>query len=125
MIRQPSSAAQLYHWWTEAVAGNAPDVHDGLPEAGFFKTRLVRGGPWVAVEIKIKREINVDTGELESPERLIAHLDGMTRDPAPIWTHLTPISRDEFRAIINRRETIPAMSATMKPIDLSLEPMTP
>jgi hypothetical protein len=125
MIRQPTPAAALYRWWNDALAGLAPEVHDGLPEAGFYRTRLVKGGPWVAVEIKVIRDIDLDTGELEGPERLVALCDGMRRDAARLWTFLTPISRDEYRALLNRRESIPAMAATLAPLDLSKEPMTP
>ena len=100
MIRQPSPASQLYRWWNDALAGMAPPVHDGLAEAGFYKTRLVKGGPWAAVEIKVQRDIDFETGELTGPERLIAICDGDRRDPARIWTYLTPISREEHRALL-------------------------
>jgi hypothetical protein len=125
VIRQPTPMSALYAWHREAVQGFDPPIHDGVPECGWFKTRLVRGGPWVAVEIKVVRDICPETGELLGPERLVAICDGDRRDPARLWTHLTPITRDEHAALILRREAIPAMAATMARLDLSREPMRP
>ena len=125
MIRQPSSMARLYEWHRAAMAGDAPPVFDGIPECGWYRTKLIKGGPWVAVEIRVEREIDPDTGELIAPERLIAIADGMRRDAARLWTYLTPISRAEHDALIDRRASIPAMAATMAKLDLSLEPIRP
>ena len=124
-IRQPSSAAQLYAWHRAAMAGNCPAQHDGLPECGWFKTRLVRGGPWVPVEIRVEREICLETYELLGPERLICICDGQRRNAARLWTYLTPISREEHKALANRATAIPAMAASMVAIDLTLEPVCP
>lgn len=125
MIRQPSTMSQLYRWHRQAVAGEAPPIHEGHPECGWYRTRLVRGGPFVPVEIKVEREIDPETGELAGPERLIAIVDGMRRNPESIWTFLTPITRDEHAALIERRHSIPAMAATMAKIDLTKEPVLP
>lgn len=125
MIRQPSSAAQLYAWHRAAVAGDAPPVHDGLPECGWFKTKLVRGGPWVPVEIRVEREIDPATGELAAPERLICICENRRRDPARLWTFLTPISRAEHRALTEAPASIPAMAATMVATDLTEIPICP
>lgn len=123
MIRQPSSAAQIYAWHRAALNGEAPEVHDGIPEAGWYKTRLVKGGPFVPVKIWVEREIDWDTGELASPERLVCDCDGQRRDPARLWTYLTPISRDEYAALVARRENLPAMRATMVAMDLTETPV--
>ena len=125
MIRQPSSAAQLYAWHRAAMAGEAPAVHDGQPEAGWFKTRLVRGGPWVPVEIRVEREIDIESGELLGPERLICICDGQRRNAASLWTYLIPLSREDHRALSDRHAEIPAMAATMVAIDLTMEPVCP
>lgn len=113
MMRQPSPMAALYAWHRAALAGDAPPVHEGLPECGWYRTKLVRGGPHVPVEIKVEREICPESGELLGPERLVAVVDGMRRDPASIWTFLTPISRAEHDDLILRRHFVPEMAATM------------
>lgn len=125
MMRRPSTTADLYRWHQRAVRGEAPPVHEGLPECGWFKARLVKGGPWVPVRIWCEREICPATGELTAPEVLRCEADGMRRDPANVWTFLTPITRAEFETMIAMRETIPAMEATMAKIDLTKEAMRP
>lgn len=125
MIRQPSTAVQLYAWHRAAMAGHAPPIHDGMPECGWYRTKLVKGGPWVAVGISVERDIDPDTGELTEPERLVCVADGMRRDPAKLWTFLTPISRAEYLSLLDRRNHIPAMAATLAKLDLSLSPMRP
>lgn len=125
MMRQPTPVSCLYAWHRAALDGRLPPVHDGLPECGWFKTRLVKGGPWVPVEIRIDREIDPLTGELTSPEEYRCEVDGMRRDPARIWTFLTPISRAEFKALAARREAIPEMAATMVRLDLTQGAMRP
>lgn len=107
------------------MRGESPAVHDGWPECGWYRTRLVRGGPWVAVEIKVERVIDIETGELAGPETVFAIVDGERRRAEPIWTFLEPISREDCAALIARREFIPAMAATHAKIDLSLQPMRP
>lgn len=125
MIRQPTPARDLFRWWNAALAGLEPEIHDGFPEVGFYKTRLIKGGPWVAVEIKIERDIDLDTGELTAPERFIAICDGARRNPVNLWTYLTPISRDEHRALIESRQSVPAMAATHARFDLTEEIAVP
>jgi hypothetical protein len=124
MMRQPSSAAHLYAWHRAAVAGESPPTHDGLPEAGWYKRRMVKGGPWVAVRIFVERDICPETGELTAPERLVADVDGRRDDdPARFWTNLQPITRAEYDALIYRQSLIPGMADTLKPLDLTKEPL--
>lgn len=124
-IRQPSSAAQLYAWHRAAMAGQEPEQHDGIPEAGWYRRKLTRGGPWVAVRIFVDREIDPLTGELLGPERLLCECDGQRVNAATQWTYLEPISRADYQALLQRRDEIPAMAATMAGIDLTETPMCP
>lgn len=125
MIRQPSTMASLYAWHKAAMRDQALPRHDGDPQCGWFKMRLVKGGPWIPVEIRIEREIDPITGELTGPEEFRCEVDGMRRDPAKVWTYLTPISRAEFDALTARAATIPAMAATMARVDLTQGAMKP
>lgn len=125
MIRKPSTMRQLYEWHSAALAGLSPPIHDGIPECGWYRTTLVKGGPYVPVEIRVEREIDLGTGELTEPERLVAIVDGDRRDPCGIWTYLTPITRAEHSALIERRAAIPAMAATMAKLDLTEGPIRP
>lgn len=126
MIRQPSTAAQLYAWHREALRN--PDIarYDGLPECGWFKRRMVRGGPWVAARIWCERDIDPETLELTAPEVLRCEVAGEYVDPALHWTHLTPISHDEFLRLEAARTYDMTMAATHASVDLTqLEPSTP
>lgn len=125
MMRRPSTMADLYRWHRTAILDPSTPRHPDLPECGWYRTRFCRGGPWVAVEITVEREICPDTGELLGPERLVATADGMRRDPARLWTFLEPITRAEYGALLTRREAIPAMAATMAKLDLTQEPIRP
>ena len=125
MIRRPTPPSVAYAWHRAALAGENPPTHDGLVQCGWFKTRLIPGGPWVAARIWIDREIDPMTGELAAPEEYRCEVDGMPRDPAKVWTYLKPISREEFDALLHRRLTIPAMQASMAKLDLIAEPILP
>ncbi len=125
MMRRPSTSAELYAWHRQAVRGSRPPVHEGIPECGWFKTRMTKGGPWVPVRIWCEREVCPLTGELVAPEILRCEADGQMRNPARLWTYLLPISREEHAALSERRVSIPAMQATMVKINLSQEAMRP
>lgn len=119
MIRRPTPTAELYAWHRAALADPKTPRHDGLPECGWFKTRLVKDGPWVPAKIWVERDIDPVTGELTAPEEYRAEVDGMSRDPAKIWTFLKPISRAEFDELAACQKDLPQMAATMARLDLT------
>lgn len=125
-MRRPSDARSLFAWWRAATQGRNPPFHDGIPECGYFKTRLVRGGPWAPARIWIDRDIDPETGELTADERHLCEIDGMRRDARKAWDgRLIPISRDEYQALITSRSAIPEMQATMARMDLTQTIMGP
>lgn len=124
-MRMPTPPSKALAWHRAALAGENPPTHDGLPQCGWFKVRLIKGGPWVAAKIWIEREIDPLTGELAEPERYACEVDGERRSPASIWTHLRPISKAEYEALLHRRLMIPAMQASMAKVDLIAEPILP
>ncbi|MBS8227133.1 hypothetical protein [Vannielia litorea] len=126
MIRQPSSLSQLYAWHRAALAGENPPRHDGLPECGWFKRRLVKNGPWVPVRIYIEREIDPATGELTCDEIMRIEVEGLDGgDPANHWTYLTPITRREFDHLVDYRLRDSRMLDARQRIDLSNAPTPP
>jgi hypothetical protein len=124
MIRQPSTAASLYAWWTAAVADPGTPRHDGLPECGFYRLQHVKGAPYVPVRVFVVREID-DIGELTGPEILMAEVEGKIRRPENLWLRLTPISRDQYNALVGRVKTNPVMADSMKTINLMKEATGP
>lgn len=78
------------------------------PRAGYFKTRMVRNGPFVSAEIRYGPGIDPDTGECMDRGYLWeALIDGKhIRNPSPdpltagairIWESAIEISEKEFR----------------------------
>lgn len=121
-MREPTPDDRLYAWHREALFSPDTPRQDGMPEAGWYRMQLVKGGPWVAVEIWCDREIDPDTGELMGPERLIGSANGnpLTRDEIEdAWTRMRPISRDDYGALLRRIAATPAMHNPYQPIDLT------
>lgn len=83
-------------WWSAALAGDAPAI-TGDPQAGFYKRRLVKGGPWVPVHIWIERELD-DAGDMLSDERIMCSVDGRIVPVDDHWTYACakPIPETEF-----------------------------
>lgn len=125
-MRQPTPYRDIYAWWQAATSGQRPPMHDGLPECGWFKRRWVKGGPWVPARIYLEREIDPETGELTSDERLRIEIEGLDGgDPAEHWTYLTPITRAEFDHLIDYRLRDSRMLDARRKIDLSETPTAP
>ncbi len=126
MMRQPTPESELYAWWRAALADPSTPRHDGEPHCGFYKIRMVKGGPWVPVEIVCRREIDKATGELLDDERLQLIIEGdeTKENPANRWTHLRPITRDDFARLARARLT-PNAPVAAQTIDLSAAPTLP
>lgn len=126
MIRQPTPMATLFAWHRAAIRGDNPPRHDADPHPGWYKRRLVKGGPWVPVRIYVDRDIDPSTGELTCDEVLRIEVEGIDRgDPADQWTYLTPISRAEFESLTDYRLRDSRMMDTQRPIDLTQSPTPP
>jgi len=123
-VRRPTTATEAYAWHRAYVAGQNPPQHDGEPQCGWFKARLIKGGPWVEARIWIEREIE-GNGELACPEEYRCEVDGMRRDAYRMWTYLTAISKAEYDALLHRRLMIPEMQASMAKLDLVAVPILP
>lgn len=124
-MRKPTPLDDLYAWWRAALVDPRHPRHEGDPQCGWYRTRLTKGGPWVPVEIKVKREINIATGELEDDEQIIAIIDNLERPADPLWTYVQPISREAYQQLCWTTTTIPEMAATHVPVDLTERAMRP
>lgn len=100
MIRRPTILPDLYAWHRQALAGFKPQVtHE--PQCGWFKRRLVQGGPMVPARIWMHQEIDED-GELTAPEELRCEVGGKRCDPVDAWTWICadPITEAEFNYMV-------------------------
>lgn len=123
MIRQPTPTSVALAWWREALRNPDTVRHDGDPQCGWYKRRMVKGGPFVAARIYLDRDIDPMTGELTCPEELRCEVDGLPRDPADQWTYLQPISRADYDALLHLRGVTPEMFDARTPIDLTRKPL--
>lgn len=119
MIRQPTDLDAAYSWWRRSVSGERVPRIEDEPMPGYFKRRMVRGGPWVPVAIWLEQEIDPDTGELTAPEELRAIANGQPTDPLRVWLYARPISLAEYDAMTGLRDEIPEMAATHAAVNLA------
>lgn len=79
-------------------------VDPGVPEEGYYRRRLVKGGPWVAVKIWNGPPRDPDTGEVlfERPYLWRALLNGDDVDIWDVWPECSgePIGYVEYEFIL-------------------------
>lgn len=106
MNRQPTPRSILYAWHASALIAVAKygdlraagiEIDPNAPECGYYKRRMIRGGPHMPAEIWMEQP--TEGGELIGDERLRCEIDGRPADPIDQWTFLAgrPISEKEFR----------------------------
>ncbi|RJE82973.1 hypothetical protein [Paracoccus onubensis] len=118
-IRQPTSREAQYDFWSRTVAGERVPRTEDEPQPGFYKIRMVRNGPFVAVEIWLEQQVDPDTGELVTDERLRAICNGEPRDPAKLWLYCRAITAEEYDGLTGAHISIPKMAATHVAVDLA------
>lgn len=96
-MRTPTLIDEAFAWWRSALAGGRPPIHTE-PHCGFYKRKLVRGGPHVPARIWLHQEIDSATGELTAPEEMRCEVGGKRRDAEAEWLYLCylPITEAEF-----------------------------
>lgn len=124
-MRRPTPDHVAYDWHRRAIRGERPAVIEGEPECGWFRTRMVKGGPWCPARIWIERDIDPETGELTGPEEFRAEVAGEIRDPCQVWTSLRPITEEVYHALVEARSHDNRFAATHAAVDLLNEPMRP
>ena len=96
-MRTPTVLRDLYSWHRQALAGLKPQItHE--PQCGWFKRRLVKGGPMVPARIWLHQEIDEATGELVGDEELRCDVAGKSVDPVDAWTWICadPITHERY-----------------------------
>ena len=124
MMRTPTPQADIYRWHWKAMNGLEPEIHEIEPEAGWFRMRLIKGGPFVPVEIWVDQVIDAETGELAEDEWLLCTVNGTMRNPLSVWTQCRPISKDEFDAM-KRGEIGAGSSDPMQKVNLMKKAIGP
>lgn len=113
-IRLPHVPAPLV-WWHGipkdgvTVLGEIPRD----PQDGYFKTRLVRGGPWVPARVWRSEEKDFVTGKLTGFDIVKCEINGKAKNPLREWLQLArmPITKADF----DHRAAVSGWAKTYKP----------
>ena len=89
-------------WHQNALKGILGDdvaLHDDEIQCGWFRCRLVKGGPFVPARIWLQQDIDPETGELIDDERLCCDVNGRMVDAQEYWSRLckNPIPQHEWQ----------------------------
>ena len=94
--------SNVYDFWNSALAGvkvgsAALPVHENLPQAGFYRVRTGKNGPWEPVAI------------FEHEGSLVALRAGNPVDAGQIWTWAcrNPVTYEAYTAVVERGEAWP------------------
>lgn len=91
---------QTSPWWMDRLAGKPVPIDMNRPAPGFYRRRLVRGGPWVPVRIWFGPPFDPITREpLDRSWCLRCEVAGRQEDPADHWLHCAehPVAEAEYR----------------------------
>jgi hypothetical protein len=122
MIRTPTPYAALHAWHRAALAGKEPQITNE-PMCGWFKRKLVKGGPFVPARIWMDQWIDDETGELLADETLQCEVAGKWADAEDQWSYLAgnPISEAEFKFMTATAE----YAAAYEPSNPAADPRRP
>lgn len=111
-------------YWSQALAGAGPAIDMNDPQPGYYRRRLVRGGPWVPARIWYGLPADPWTGDLlDRSPRLQCEVAGELRDPLDQWTWLAarPIAEADYWFEIEDRKWL----AQHRPSDPKANPKQP
>lgn len=116
-------------WWQEELAAKGQSL-PAIPQCGFYRTRLVKGGAFVPARIWREKQIDPVTGKDSGFDLLRCEVDGRPKDAMALFVRLSmdPIPEKEFRFMVADlshakayRPDDPKADPT-KPIDLKKQP---
>lgn len=83
-------------WWRKSLKAKQPYIDE--PQAGFYKRRLVVGGPWVPGRLWREPEIDFETEKPTGMFLMHCEVAGKPVNPLRAWDALSrmPIPQDEF-----------------------------
>lgn len=83
-------AVPTYDYWQNALQGNFGPVHEGDPQPGFYRRRLVKDGPFVPVAI------------WHDGNEMLAKVGTQMKSAADLWTWVCdkPITHEEYNRVM-------------------------
>lgn len=120
-MRRPTPPEVSLAWHTAALAGRNPPVTNE-PHCGWFKRKLVKGGPYVPCRIFL-HQITDDAGDLVEDEVMLCEVNSIRHDVEDEWIWLcgNPITEAEFKYLTGLRE----WAAWHSPADPAANPKVP
>ena len=90
---------QAYSWWRQALLGQFGPIHENDPQAGYYRMRKTKAGPWLPVAIWAEDE----------GSKPFCLVDGLERDPFEVWTWVCryPVPYEIYVAVAERGEPWP------------------
>lgn len=84
-------------WWREELLAPGQKVPD-VPQCGFYRRRLVRGGPWCPARIWREESRDYETGERTGRDVLLCEVAGRAKDAVHQWDSLarSPIPEADY-----------------------------
>lgn len=125
-MRQPTPIKELFAFYRASLAGEKPIAFDGDIHVGWYKTTLIKNGPWVPARVFIDRDIDPLTGELTRDELLLCDIHGIRQTEVRAmerFAFFKAITREEFDELENRWTHQPG--DPRKPVNLSSQPTLP
>jgi hypothetical protein len=112
MVAMVRALRDAYAWWRQAVQDQAKygdalpkskrDAAPLEPQCGWYKRRLVRGGPFVPGRIWIETPVD-DQGDACGDEVMRCVVAGEVKNAETEWTYLcgNPIKENEYKHLVN------------------------
>lgn len=127
-IKLPRVGASLL-WWTKSLKTKQP--HIDQPQDGFYKRRLVQGGPYVPARIWREKEIDFQTEKPTDMDVVHCEVGGKLKNPLRQWDALSrmPITQAEYehRMAVGKwaseYDKDSSEANPHKPINWNLEPL--
>lgn len=96
-VRVVDTAEDPFEWWREELLARGQRLPD-LPQCGFYKRKLVKGGTWIVGRIWREPETGAD-GKPTGKELLRCDVGGKVRDANAEWARLAmyPVPEAEYR----------------------------
>ena len=122
-LRHILSEAETLKWYYAMLRGERPPTHMDDPQCGYFKTKLVRFGPYVPARIWLEQQVD-EGGELAGEPVMRCHINGKRQEAKDRWPWLAgrPIPVAEYNAMMDRdfeQKTDDPAPDPMKPLDWS------
>jgi 5'-3' exonuclease len=97
-VRIVDRVADPLEWWREELFVSGQPL-PAVPPCGFYRTRIVRGGPWVPARIWREPYLDPDTGADSGKDVLRCEINGKDKDAMAVypWLCRHPTKESEFQ----------------------------